>query len=147
MVALVALKIGIYLFLAMLILLGIQTLRLDWAENSLKSYRSSQEAYERVRLIHLKEAKDANIKERDDDLQYRRDHPINDVRLCTFTLQTRTAALPTAGSASPSLPQVHEGDHSSGEGVPGPDISRLLEAYGASCESVSGDLRRQQASP
>lgn len=72
-------------------------------------------------------------------------HPV--VRLCIRppAVPASPAASPAASAASGDLQPVHGGDSGSGPGREGPDVGGLLRALALKADSVSADLREQQA--
>ena len=125
---------------ALLGLLWLQSTRLDHARDNLAAYKAGQEAFHQVRMVKLADAR----KEKDDEITtlraYRDAHPVGVVRLCRAASPVPAGAAPgaVASAATDGLQPMHEG------ATPATDIGPMLDAFAASCDAVSADLREQQ---
>lgn len=95
----------------------------------------------------LKDANHANDQELDNLRAYRDSHPVQPVRLCISPRPVRPAGTAADGAGSPAKPvlDLPSGDSGSGADGAGPDIAGMLESLAAAADSVSADLREEQA--
>jgi hypothetical protein len=98
-------------------------------------------------------AEQAYDKERQSNIDYQRDNPIEPVRLCIAAkgggshMPKTSVANPgnaATGAAAGNVLSVPSGDNSGGTGASGPDISGLLGLLAAKGDDVSGVLREFQ---
>lgn len=131
---------------AVLALMAFLWLELAHKTDELAAIQQGQKAYVHYHTQLLKDAREERDKEQKDAIEYRRTHPVGAVFLCKRSTDLPSRAPPPATSpSSGSVRPVHEGNTGVREERAGPDIGPLQNAFAASCESVSGDLREQQA--
>lgn len=128
----------------LLAFIGFFYLEANHYRNQLNAVRAGQAAYEAVHLVQLTAARRSREQEKADNAKYRREHPIGTVFLCHRSVQVSQPPPSTASPTAGSLPPVHEGDQGLRGEEAGPDIGPLLDAFAASCDAVSADLREQQ---
>lgn len=117
------------------------------ARAELEAYKHGAEVAHGVSLALLEIAHHAHDAELADLRHYRDANPIGPVRLCSRPAAIPILPAPTTGSGPGTGPvqPVHAGDSGGGPGPAGPDIGGMLDAFAASCDAVSADLREQQA--
>lgn len=135
------------IWLALLAALAFEHLEASHAQGELDSYKSGQAVYHQHRIDQLKEARDERDRARKDLRDYRAGEPLGVIKLCrtSSAVQARGPAGATASTPTAGIQPVHAGDSRSGAGEAGPDLGGLLDSFAASCDSVSADLREQQA--
>jgi hypothetical protein len=104
-----------------------------------------QEAENRAHTAELSYAKEHQA-----NLDFMRDHPIGDVRLCVTTVAKLPASPSHAGNAKAGAPAadvqtVPGGDSGGGPRAAGPNIGDLLSLLADRADDVSGVLREYQS--
>lgn len=135
------------IWLALLAALAFEHFEASHAHDALLAYQAGQEGYHKVRLQQLKDAHHEKTQENAGVAADRTAHPIGVVRLCRASgpVQAGGSAGPAAGSSAGPIQPVPAGDSGVRSEGAGPDIGPMQDALAASADSVSADLREQQA--
>ena len=116
---------------------------IDRLKSEIVVMQQAEKDYAAKREQEIKDATHVHDQELTDLRAYRESHPVVPVRLCK-----RPAPVPspaTAGTASSPATGTVQPLPAGDNGTSGPDIGPLLDALAASADSVSADLRAQQA--